>query len=232
MAIPRFATLAERFELEESIILTFSYDPDDGGAYLPGKYIIVNTGVQTSEGKVIKRPYSLMQLDDENKFFKCAIKMVTPYLGCDYLKKLNVGDTLQYSGPWGKFRTSPEHKPNLSTVVMASDTGITAALGLVAQETFQPHLKDTKLVWLYDKEKPFLSVSVVKDFLNKGLNEFICINRNDADLWKQWIKSQGHIDQQYLVGDGAVISHWRQQVDEKFKNTVSVCEYFYNKPKD
>jgi ferredoxin-NADP reductase len=74
---------------------------------------------------------------------------------------LRAGDTLRFSGPWGKF-LAPAASPPSPCLLLATDTGITAALGLLQGAAFMPWLAHTTLVWCVESATYFVPASFVE----------------------------------------------------------------------
>lgn len=91
-----------------------------------GKYVIVHTGV-VRDGKAVKRAYSLTRGDAGPGHAELAVKHLG--VGSAVLHEASPSATFTYSGPWGKL--VPESGLSPRTLLVATDTGITSALGIV-----------------------------------------------------------------------------------------------------
>jgi ferredoxin-NADP reductase len=119
--------------------------------------VIVNSGVQLSDGKLAKRAYSILSADEsqEQQRLLIAVKHIDEGPGSSWLRTRQVGDQVPFSGPWGKFLPD-DARPRAGTWVIATDTGITAALGLTRGRAFAPQLLAAQLLWLVESEDYFL----------------------------------------------------------------------------
>jgi ferredoxin-NADP reductase len=110
-----------------------------------GQYLIVDSGVILPGGKVAKRAYSILSSDAAQDRFEIAVKRIGDGAASSYLHRVQVGDEVPFSGPWGQYL--PEDSRPRRTLVLATDSGITAALGRVAGRSFAPQRATTELVW-------------------------------------------------------------------------------------
>ncbi len=119
-----------------------------------GQYMIIDSGLVASNGKAIKRAYSLISSDDHQRYVQLAVQRIPNGPGSDFIHGLEAGATVSFSGPWGKFYLR-EDVPG-STLVFSTDTGITAALGLIRSARFFPLLAETIFIWLRPSVEYFL----------------------------------------------------------------------------
>ncbi|HEX2678752.1 MAG TPA: NAD(P)-dependent oxidoreductase, partial [Polyangiales bacterium] len=99
-----------------------------------GQFIIVDSGLTLPNGKAAKRAYSPITCDGEQLSFELVVKRIPNGPASGFMHALALGDEVRFSGPWGKM--VPTDTSDGTTLVLASDTGITAALGLVRGERF------------------------------------------------------------------------------------------------
>jgi ferredoxin-NADP reductase len=132
----------------------------EGGAFdlVGGKYIIVHTGLVLGE-KAIKRAYSLMPVPDRPGRATIAVKRL-PGLGSQAMHELPLDATLGFSGPWGKL--VPEAGLAERTLLVATDTGITSALGIVEQHAISGERRALSVIWLRDAAETFLDTVSVR----------------------------------------------------------------------
>ena len=110
-------------------LLTFQMEEGRPLGFIGGQYVIVNTGLPLPGGKIAKRAYSILSADTDQHRFQIAVKRIGVGPGSNFMHALAVGAELTFSGPWGKFYPADGEAP-VPTLVFATDTGITAALGL------------------------------------------------------------------------------------------------------
>jgi ferredoxin-NADP reductase len=127
-----------------------------------GQYVILNTGLVLESGKPVKRAYSLTPSDVDGR--ACiTVKRLPGGVGSNHLHTVTSGARFAASGPWGKLL--PERRLPAATLVVATDTGITTALGLV--ERGVPDGGDGAngaplVLWLRSREETFLDVDTVR----------------------------------------------------------------------
>jgi ferredoxin-NADP reductase len=131
----------------------------EGGAFevIGGKYIIVHTGLMQGP-KAVKRAYSLMPVPTRPGRATIAVKRL-PGLGSGAMHDLPVGAVLAFSGPWGKL--VPEAGLADRTLLVATDTGITSALGIVEQHALSHEARSLSVLWLRERAETFLDVAAV-----------------------------------------------------------------------
>jgi ferredoxin-NADP reductase len=163
MAQPRLARLVRAERLgPEARLLTFLLAEGEIG-FSGGQYIIVNTGIELAAGKLAKRAYSILSSDHNQREFQIAVRRIGEGPGSNFMHRIEVGAELTFSGPWGKFVTNGESPgPRL---VFATDTGITAALGLLQGLGSRARADDTTAIWFVESEEYFLSSSFVRHSL-------------------------------------------------------------------
>ncbi|HWF61613.1 MAG TPA: FAD-dependent oxidoreductase [Nitrospira sp.] len=131
--------------------------------FLGGQYMIIDSGLVASNGKAIKRAYSLISSDDDQRRVQLAVQHIPNGPGSDYIHGLEPGAKVSFSGPWGKFYLR-EDTPG-STLVFSTDTGVTAALGLIQSMRFFPLLDGTMFIWLRPSVDYFLPEEYVRGLI-------------------------------------------------------------------
>ncbi|HEY0713337.1 MAG TPA: FAD-dependent oxidoreductase [Polyangia bacterium] len=150
---------------------------DDAVGFAGGQYLIVDTGEIAASGRAIKRAYSIVSRDREQHRFVLASRRIGDGAGSGYMHRLAPGDQLKWSGPWGKLphqiegvaQTLAASPTQTRALVLATDTGITAALGLVSGEGFLPLVAYTHFIWLRPAGDEFLPDEWVRARLPPGL---------------------------------------------------------------
>jgi ferredoxin-NADP reductase len=139
-----------------------------------GQYVIVDSGLTLPSGKAAKRAYSILSSDSQPARFELAVMRIPDGACSGFMHEQAVGAELRFSGPWGKLcpteRTAGAAGP-AATLVLATDTGITAALGLVRGRRFAPRLAGCTFVWLRTSSGYFAPESFVSARLPPGLGE-------------------------------------------------------------
>jgi ferredoxin-NADP reductase len=168
MAIPKTARVASAhttgtgtrvLELEAAAPLGF----------IGGQYVIVDSGLTLPTGKAAKRAYSIVSSDADQLRFQLAVKRIPDGPVSGFMHGVEVGATIAFSGPWGKM--FPRDGATGATVMIATDTGISAALGLVQAARFHALLPDAALIWLRVAGDEFLPDAAVRARIPTGLGE-------------------------------------------------------------
>ena len=128
-----------------------------------GQYLIVNTGVVLPDGKAVKRAYSLLSSDAAQDQAQIAVLRLDAGPGSRAMHEAKVGTELSFSGPWGKMY--PEPGAGGRSLVLATDTGITAALGLVTSQAFAPLAAESDVVWYAPSDAYFVTLAHVRQRL-------------------------------------------------------------------
>ncbi|MGH8582942.1 MAG: FAD-dependent oxidoreductase, partial [Gammaproteobacteria bacterium] len=90
-----------------------------------------------------------------------AVKRIPGGPGSGFMHRIGVGDPIRFSGPWGRF--FPQNGRSGPALVLATDTGITAALGLVQGAKFQALAREATLIWLRSAPEYFLPEPMVRE---------------------------------------------------------------------
>lgn len=176
-----------------------------------GQYIIVNTGIELAGGKLAKRAYSIISGDAEQSEFKLAVRRIGQGPGSNFMHRIAVGAELPFSGPWGKFL--PETTSG-SRLVFATDTGITATLGLLRGRLFRELAGDTTVVWLVEADGYFILASFAREWIQTEHVDFEIVavppvgdpeRLRCAHTLLDRVLAQQRFDCAYLAGDGALV---------------------------
>lgn len=179
--------------------------------FIGGQYLILDSRIVLPSGKAVKRAYSLLSRDAEQVRFQLAVQRIPDGLGSAFMHRLEAGTELSFSGPWGKF--FPREGVSGGTLILATDTGITAALGLMRTAAFEPLLAKARLIWLRGSSEYFLPEAFVRAYIPAGCGEvrfdtIPAIGHQDriphVRSLLQEVLSRGGLDQVFLAGDGAV----------------------------
>jgi len=134
---------------------------DEPLGFAGGQFIIVDSGLTLPSGKAAKRAYSPISCDREQRRFELAVKLLPDGPCSSYMHRLTSGAELRFTGPWGKM--VPNGAAAGPSLIVASDTGISAALGLVCGAGFAPLLADATLLWLRTSSAYFLPDAFVRE---------------------------------------------------------------------
>src|SRR5437879_5669801 len=135
MAVPKTARVVESESIGPATRI-IHLELDDGGpfGFRGGQYAIVNTGAVLAEGKAAKRAYSFFSDDREQRRVKLAVKRLEGGPGSNAMHDAPIGATFTFSGPWGKSYADDAMEGR--SLLLATDTGITAAMGLARTAGF------------------------------------------------------------------------------------------------
>lgn len=95
----------------------FFYVGGDGFEFTPGQYIILSIPGSPTP---LKRLYSFAGTNKDKNIFELLIKLVPDGKASEYLRTLNVGASLDVSGPAGLFS---EQKTEVKKIYMVTGTG-------------------------------------------------------------------------------------------------------------
>jgi ferredoxin-NADP reductase len=163
MAVPKHATVIRSDALSPStrhVVL----QAEAPLGFVGGQYVIVDSGLTLPNGKAAKRAYSLLSADEEQERLEFAVMRIEGGPCSGYMHGLQAGDRVAFSGPWGKL-VLPDAPVSGPVLILATDTGITAALGLLRSRRMQPLLASAELVWLHPQGDDFLPHDFVRERL-------------------------------------------------------------------
>ncbi|CAE6778217.1 FAD-dependent oxidoreductase [Nitrospira defluvii] len=207
--------------------------------FVGGQYLILDSRIVLPSGKAVKRAYSFLTGDAEQRNFQLAVKRIPDGPGSAFVHGLTAGTDISFSGPWGKF--VPREGASGRTLILATDTGITAALGFLRATRFAPLLPQALLIWLRASAEYFLPDEFVQQQVPAACGEvriaaIPAVGHHDripqARAILREVLVRGDIAQVFIAGDGAV-----NQVlsDDAMAAGVAVgkeqVESFFNMPK-
>jgi ferredoxin-NADP reductase len=182
-----------------------------------GKYVIVNTGAVSGD-KAIKRAYSLLPVPGATHRAQLTIKRLEGP-GSNAMHAAAVGAELSFSGPWGKL--VPEGGMTEPTLVLATDTGITAALGVVEHSGNSAAGAKVEVLWLRSEDETFLDVDGVRSRVeSRGVgfrHTVIPPIRSTSRLAPAWAHVAARVAELgarlvVAAGDGAIIHPLRERL--------------------
>lgn len=214
MAIAREARVARVAALTPTTTL-LELEPAAPLDFVGGQYAIVNSGLTLPDGKLAKRAYSFISADERQDRVVMAVRKHGDGAASNWMHTRQVGDVVPFSGPWGKWLA--DDATLRRTLILATDTGITAALGLVRGRAFAPQRRGATLVWLVESPSYFLP----DHFVRAALPEEIAFWRvplppvghpERVAHAEQVARADTRFDSVFLVGDGAVVCALRDRV--------------------
>ena len=211
----------------------------EGGAFavVGGKYIIVHTGLMLGE-KAVKRAYSLMPVPGRPGRALIAVKRLAG-LGSQAMHALTIGATLGFSGPWGKL--VPEGGLAPRTLLVATDTGITSALGIAEQHAMADSAACAlSVIWLRESAETFLDVVSVRRRIEHAGAEWsahdigpIAGRLRAAEAWALVEAQARRFEASHVIasGDGAIVHPLRDSLSARLSTVTDVrIECFFNNP--
>jgi ferredoxin-NADP reductase len=238
MATARFARVTGARPLGDGTRL-LELVPDEPLGFSGGQYVIVDTGKALPTGKACKRAYSVLSSDAAQDRFRLAVKRIPGGMASGHLHEVEHGATVRFSGPWGKL--VPADGARGRTLVLATDTGITAALGLVQSARFRPLAPATVLVWLEPEGDNFLPRALVDETLPRDLGEVRFgtlppvgdpARVAPARALLRQLLDAGPLGQAFLAGDGLVnYTLLDDLIAAGVAATRDSVESFFNMPK-
>lgn len=231
MAIQRTAVVTSVGDLAPDVRV-LELEPAEPLGFVGGQYIIVNTEIELPSQRLVKRPYSIVSSDREQGRFQLAVRRVCSGFGSDFMHGLVPGSRLLYSGPWGKLTIAD---PEAETLVVATDTGITAALGLLLGAACPARVR---LVWLRTSGQ-FLPDAFVREALpvHCPLAILECAPpgsearaRAALPVFRGALRSAA-CQQAFLSGDGELVHAFKALLlDEGLAPARVRLECFFNNP--
>ncbi len=200
-------------------------------ANVGGKYIIVHTGLVV-DGKPVKRAYSMGPVARARHRARLTVKRLGAGPGSNALHAAPVGTELSFSGPWGKL--VPEGGIGEPALLVATDTGITAALGVVEQEA--PHPGPIALLWLRCDDETFLDPDTVRERAEAAGTRFVGAvlppvgeagRAIAAAPLLEGLLAETGASLVLAAGDGAVIHPLRERIAGRVRD-VRLESFFHN----
>jgi ferredoxin-NADP reductase len=227
-------THTEKWQHDTCHIQCEMVEPAELG-FTGGQYIIVNSGQLLPNGKLGKRAYSIVSSDSNQRYFELVVKKIDQGVGSHFIHGLRPGDTFEFSGPWGKFK--PEGlTPADRILCIATDTGITASLGLLRGQMMQPLIQNVRLLWFVSCPTYFLSPEVVRAWLPRGLSAHLSIIFSTAVADSSSVLSvidpllqEREYTRFYLSGNGEILRDFKACLLEKgWAEDQILSESFFN----
>jgi ferredoxin-NADP reductase len=203
-------------------------------ADIGGRYVIVHTGLTIAD-KAIKRAYSLLPVEGAPHRAQLTIKRLEGGPGSNALHRAPVGTELTFSGPWGKL--VPAGGLAERTLLVATDTGITSALGIAAQAAASGTRRAAAVLWLRAPDEDFLALQSVRSRVEEAGVRFECASIPPVRSPDRPTVAFAHVDALVAeaspaavvaTGDGSVV---HPLVDRLRGLDVRIECYFHNPEK-
>jgi ferredoxin-NADP reductase len=202
-----------------------------------GQFAIFDTGARQPDGRPLRRCYSFLSAEEERAPLEIAVYPLGP--GSRALASSAVGRTLEVGGPYGKLVA--EQLPDAGYLdVLATDTGITAALGLVRGAGLAGFLKRVRLTWIRDPKHAPLPGSFVLERLPSELGRLDILDAEAigrparaADAVRVWLEAEADhgAGACWLVGDGEVVVPLEAELVARGRDPITLrVECFFHAP--
>ncbi len=232
------AKLKKREQINQATFL-LTFTPDEPLHFIGGQFIIVDSGMKNEEGKNYKRTYSFLSNDENQNEFQIVYKVLEKGIITNtYLKNLEVGETITFSGPWGKFLSQEEYFGEGEVFVMATDTAIASALSFVNSKKLKNKEK-TSFYWMVPGNDYFLDFESVKKRLPKNLAKFEIIQVPEfgtaqrstvLEKAKEIAEKHSKARTVLLAGDGKVVHELKDYLlDKGISENHIGTEVYFNK---
>lgn len=222
-----------------SRILTFELIGEESLVYIGGQYVILNSGIKLSEEKFSKGSYTLLPGNGSQQSFCIAAKKVgvcSKFL----VETAQVGDELQFSGPWGAKKVE-NFKPKKETLVLVTDTGISAAIAILNNSLVTACLNQVKIIWMQSATEDFIPLPIVIEMLPYEVRKSVEVHIIAAVGFSKRIEQAQKILKEtlekfkpkhaLLAGDGDVISVLQQDLYSFGIDEDIPMDWFFNNPK-
>ena len=238
MANPKAARIERSEPINpETKLLTLAMPAGEPLGFTGGQYVIVNTNIPLPGGKIAKRAYSILSSDADQAKFQIAVKKVGTGPGSNYMHETSPGAELPFSGPWGQFLS--DDATASPALVLATDTGITAALGLLQGGKLSSGKEKIRLVWMSESSDYFLPQGFIKERIPASarfdLAAVPSVNHAQRlekalDAFKQTLYD-GMPASVFLSGDGALLYPFRDELMARGLAEKQIkIECFFNNP--
>jgi len=257
MVVARIARVTHATPMNaQTTLLDFEAADGQPLGFTGGQYLIFNTGLPLPGGKVAKRAYSILSPDTEQLRFQIAVRRVGAGPGSNHLNDLKPGAEIPFSGPWGQFIPSPtplegegqraqpfapdgvRGEREFATFVFATDTGVTAALGLLQSSKFSAQLAGTQAVWFVESGDYFIPEAEAMRRVPPGCGSFRIAKAPPIGHPDRLAVARGIIRTMlnkgapagaYLSGDGSLLFDLRDEIKSEGTPESGIrVETFFN----
>lgn len=244
MAAVHTARIKSRVALSaDATYLTLAMLTPEALRFQGGQYVIVDTGLVQANGRPAKRAYSIVSPDREPSHLSLVVRRLATGPGSNYLCDLPVGDVVRFSGPWGQMPLGAPwpSEADAPPLIIATDTGITAALGLLNSQKMADLDLGPQCLWLTTAEDYLGSLAFLREAMPPTMAARFSVlqlppigsaERGAAAIVALAPYLHGlQPNPLFLCGDGAVIAPiaaWAKSAGlppERIR-----CEYFFHRP--
>lgn len=230
------AILKDRKNLNNSThMLTFQRDEDLG--FVGGQYIILNSKIESGEGKTFKRAYSIISEEKNQREFQIAYKVMKEgVVTNNFLNHLTIGDEITFSGPWGKFLTEDTFPSAGEILILCTDTGVASAISFLNSKKLENRSMDIHFIWMTPSNDYFIDYEFVKNRIPEGIKDFKIIEISETKRMsllsdtKKLISPLKEIKNAFLSGDGIIVRGMKEfLMDQGISEHLIGTEVYFNK---
>ncbi|MBI3247332.1 MAG: FAD-dependent oxidoreductase [Deltaproteobacteria bacterium] len=166
--------------------------------FQPGQFLSFSLPVA---GKMLTRPYSIASDPVEDAPLEICFNLVPGGLGSSYLFDCQVGDCLNFTGPWGTFVL--DHPLSVECVFLAEGTGIAPIRPMIRQMLALPRPVPMRLLYSARRESDLL----YRQELETWARDYPSFHFEPilSEPPSSWLERQGtwveHAERRYLLAD-------------------------------
>lgn len=139
--------------------------------FVPGQYLLLKVGDAL-------RQFSILDYSEKEKTFDLLIEYIAGGIASEYIARLEVGDSVEFTGPAGIFVQKDVVRPN---IYFATGSGIAPILPMIRQTIQKNSSQPILLYWGLPKKEDVYFDQVLSE-LGKESPQFkyvICLSRED-----------------------------------------------------
>jgi ferredoxin-NADP reductase len=155
MSLQTFPLILKETYMITPTVRHFAFVREDAShfQFIPGQFITIHF---EQNGKTLRRSYSVASIPARTEAIEFAASYIEGGPGSEFLFHLNIGDTLQASGPFGRLILREDEMPR-RYVFVATGTGVTPYRSMLTHlgEQFvrHPHLEVILLLGVRNREE-------------------------------------------------------------------------------
>jgi hypothetical protein len=204
-----------------------------------GKYVILDTGLVLPDGKAVKRAYSLTpaasgaEKAEGGGLEASQCRLVVKRLegpGSSALHTAPIGAEFSFSGPWGKL--AAEDDAHERTLFVATDTGITSALGMATRDCGG----GLTVLWLRAADESFFDLDRARTAIVASGARFVSATIPPVGAEERVERAWAHIDAcareiaptiLLAAGDGRIVFPLKARLQSTVRDVRIEC-FFHN----
>lgn len=158
-------------------VVSLGFQSKSALSYEPGQFLSVQIPTQgSSEKKWIKRAYSFSSSPEKSdRHCSLCVKVLSDGVGSQYLARLNVGDEIRVSAPYGNFKY--QTPPDRRVCWVSTSTGVAPFLSMMNSSVYQEALPVSALHLMGAKNEEELILPGA--FSEWGVREVACLTGSE-----------------------------------------------------